>query len=194
MHRYWIKIFLIYQKTQTSNTKKRISLAQLPPTFALSNDDLRKKTEKSQEEEEESTPLETDGPLKTIGPLSENKEATKIEQLTPNEKFNAIATALALVDKNSLGKRKHDKLEQHKHGVNCLLAFINAKKINNLDDFLAHQPDLPTNNNDNDNDSTTTSNSSNEISSSNNEEQKRTKKEKYKGDDTGSDKIKGDDT
>jgi len=125
-------------KNADDDTKKRLNLAQEPPKFVWSNDDLSKRTEKTQQEEEESSDSITPEKNNT---LSEDK-INEVAQLSLNDKFKAIATALAASAENkNLGKRKHEDLEK---GTCCLLSVINEKnktKYNNLSDFLAQEED-----------------------------------------------------
>ena len=116
---------------QDKDTKERLRLAEEPPTFALSKEDLTKKTscdeEETEEEEKESN----------ISTAAKKDKVSEIMELPPNTKFKAIATALAVAaEKKKLNKRKRDDLE---YGTNCLLSFINETNkttYNNLDEFL----------------------------------------------------------
>ena len=115
---------------QDKDTKERLLLAEKPPTFALSQEDLTKKTSCDEEEtEEEEKEKESN--------ISTAAKKDKITELPPNTKFKAIATALAVAaEQKKLKKRKRDDLE---HGTNCLLSLINQTNktmYNNLDEFL----------------------------------------------------------
>lgn len=157
-----------------NDTKRRLFLAIKPLKFKLSDDDLKSSTNKSQQEEESSdggTPVKTNTQRKT--PLSED-EVNKFAQLSQNDKFKAIATALtSSAEIKSSCKRKQEELE---YGTGDTLINKNNDKIyNDLDDFLAQKPEVSNNNN---------SENSEQGSSSNKEGQKNKKKveQEIKGD------------
>jgi hypothetical protein len=119
-------------ETADDDMKERLRLAEKPPIFELSQEDLTKKTSHNEEEEEEEEEEESN-----ISTAAKKDKVSEITELPPNTKFKAIATALAVAaEKKKLNKRKHDDLE---HGTNCLLSLINETNkttYNNLDEFL----------------------------------------------------------
>ncbi len=116
---------------QDKDMKERLLLAVKPPTFALSQEDLTKKTSCDEEETEE------EDKESNISTAAKKDKVSEITELPPNTKFKAIATALSVAaEKKKLNKRKRDDLE---HGTNCLLSLINETNkttYNNLDEFL----------------------------------------------------------
>jgi hypothetical protein len=127
---------LFIAETADKDTKEKLSLAEKPPRFELSQEDLTKKTSHNKEEEEEEDEEEEEKES-NISTAAKKDKVSEITKLPPNTKFKAIATALAVAaEKKKLNKRKHDDLE---YGTNCLLSLINETNkttYNNLDDFL----------------------------------------------------------
>ena len=119
---------------QDKDTKERLRLAEKPPIFKLSQDNLTKQTSRDEEETEEE---EKEKGESNISTAAKKDKVSEITTLPPNTKFKGIATALAVAaEKKKLNKRKRDDLE---HGTNCLLSLINETNkttYNNLDEFL----------------------------------------------------------